>query len=602
MNSKTYLVQSRKPYHHYLFRMNIPQDLRDVFPQREFRISLKGFSYQDCKIISGSLYKSTQSIFEKVRQGKMNEITIQDVKNILRDKVKQTIKHINHYDSDTNKYDEDELNERIVKSSDKEEILKGRLKTNYKVTISQIEKEIDRILNSKNLKSNKKNVDYKGLVRKWTDLKLVRETWKKELLEGQGRYEEEYLTELEDNWKIGLLERDSYEGGVITQQPQVVQTQDLKPTIKTTPTLSAPLFSEMYPKHIQRMRDNKRREDTICETIETYKDVIELLGDKPISEYTVLDGRDYRNSLLKTPKNRKRTKRYKDFSIQEVLLMNIPDADLMSFKRQSQLISRMTSCWNFLIDEFPEYVTENVFKSKSLRINPIKNKNRRECFTDDDLRLVFNPKTYLPAIFDNPTGRENNIHYPYYWIPILAILTGCRLEELCMMRCKDIMKVNDVMIYRIREDYGETRVKNHYSERDIPLHYVLRDTLDFLGYVNYVKKLGHERVFFELPKRGIIYHKNVSRFFNEKYLKKLGLKSNGRSLCMHSTRHSVETHLTNQNVNPRYIDFLQGHSQKGTGGNTYMKGIKPEVLLKECVDKIQFDIDWEKLKLKWQIN
>ena len=201
MNSKTYLVQSRKPYHHYLFRMNIPQDLRDVFPQREFRISLKGFSYQDCKIISGSLYKKTQSIFEQVRKGKMSEIIIQDVKNILRDKVKQTIKHINHYDTDTNKYDEDELKERIVQSREKEEILKERLKTNYKVTISQIEKEIDRILNSRNLKSNKKNVDYKGLVRKWTDLKLIRETWKKELLEGQGRYEEEYFTELEDNWK-----------------------------------------------------------------------------------------------------------------------------------------------------------------------------------------------------------------------------------------------------------------------------------------------------------------------------------------------------------------------------------------------------------------
>ena len=395
--------------------MNIPQDLRDVFPQREFRISLKGFSYQDCKIISGSLYKSTQSIFEQVRQGKMNEITIQDVKNILRDKVKQTIKHINHYDSDTNKYDEDELNERIHQSGEKEEILKRSLKTNYKVTISQIEKEIDRILNSKNLKSNKKNVDYKRLVRKWTDLKLVRETWKKELLEGPGRYEEEYLTELEDKWKIGLLENDSYGGGVITQQPQVVQTQDLKPTIKTTPTFSAPLFSEMYPKHIQRMRDNKRREDTICDTIETYKDVIELLGDKPISEYTVIDGRDYRNSLLKkTPKNRKRTKRYKDFSILEVLLMNIQDADLMSFKRQSQLISRMTSCWNFLIDEFPEYVTENVFKSKSLRINPIKNKNRRECFIDCISKE--NEIIHLQYMIEcNNRNRKNNeltINYP----------------------------------------------------------------------------------------------------------------------------------------------------------------------------------------------
>ena len=64
-------------------------------------------------------------------------------------------------------------------------------------------------------------------------------------------------------------------------------------------------------------------------------------------------------------------------------------------------------------------------------------------------------------------------------------------------------------------------------------------------------------------------------------------------------RHSIETHLTNQNVNPRFIDFLQGHSQKGVGGNVYMKGVKPEVLLKECVEKIDWGIDWKKLKVDW---
>ena len=35
--------------------------------------------------------------------------------------------------------------------------------------------------------------------------------------------------------------------------------------------------------------------------------------------------------------------------------------------------------------------------------------------------------------------------------------------------------------------------------------------------------------------------------------------------------------------------------KKGTGGNTNMKGIKPKVFLKECVDKIQCHIDWENL-------
>ncbi len=66
--------------------------------------------------------------------------------------------------------------------------------------------------------------------------------------------------------------------------------------------------------------------------------------------------------------------------------------------------------------------------------------------------------------------------------------------------------------------------------------------------------------------------------FNNRYLKKIRLKDGVRKV---SFRHSVETHLTNQNINPRFIDYLQGHSSKNTGANIYMKGLKPEVLLKE---------------------
>ena len=68
-----------------------------------------------------------------------------------------------------------------------------------------------------------------------------------------------------------------------------------------------------------------------------------------------------------------------------------------------------------------------------------------------------------------------------------------------MMRVKNIIKVKDVWIYRIREEgeYGEeeSTVKTASSERDIPLHSVLINTLGFVRYVKHVKKLGHERVF-----------------------------------------------------------------------------------------------------------
>ena len=53
-----------------------------------------------------------------------------------------------------------------------------------------------------------------------------------------------------------------------------------------------------------------------------------------------------------------------------------------------------------------KYVSENVFKSKSIRTNPVRRKDRRQHFTEDELRHIFNHKTYLTVIFDNPTGRK----------------------------------------------------------------------------------------------------------------------------------------------------------------------------------------------------
>ena len=606
MVNKTYLKTNKIPYLQYLFRCKIPKDLVKVFSQKQFSISLKSNSYRHSKIISFNLYKTTQFIFDEVRQGFMQDITLDDVKVILRDKVRQTIKHINLYEWETNKWSEKELQKRIDKIDEKEKKLRERLQNDFKVTTAHLAKEVDKILKEKDLKPDKNQYEYQGLISRWTDLQVIREGWKRDLLKGVRKKDEEYLGELEDKWKMKLFGESNDK-----EIPEPIEVFSSPCSIMDFPSLpieppykvDSPFFCDMFPKHIERMRYNKRREQTVNETIETYKDVIELLGNKPIGDYTKIDGRDYRNSLLKTPKNRKRVKRYRDKNIQELLRMNIPQKDLMSFENQTKLISRMTSCWNFFVDEYPEYVSENVFKSKSIRVNPVKRKDRRSEFTEDDLHLIFNPKTYLPAIFDNPTGRKNTIQYPYYWIPIISALSGCRLEEICMMRCKDLMKEKGVWVYRIREEgeYGdlETKVKNPYSERDIPLHSVLLDKLGFVRYVNHLKKQGKDRVFWELPKRGEVYHKNVGRFFNDKYLRKIGLKEGRRKISFHSFRHSVETHLTNQNVNPRFIDFLQGHSQKGMGGNVYMKGITIDVLLNECVEKINWDVEWEKLKVKW---
>ncbi|MDC0077776.1 site-specific integrase [Deltaproteobacteria bacterium] len=539
----------------------------------------------------------------------MKDITLEDVKNILRIEVRKSLLHIHHYELGTNVFSKDKLNESISKTIKEEERLRDRLEKDYKETVELIEREVDKILITQDIEPDNKSIEYKGLVRRWIELKLMRQDWKRDLLNETGKNDEDFKNEIEEKWKLSLWDNVDdviippiIEGDIPEpQEPYLVNSQSIEVKYNKVKSSSSPFFSTLYPKHLEEMSRNRRRQDTIGETEGTYQELIELIGDKPVGDYTNVDGRDYRNILSKLPKNRKRTKKYKNKTLKEILSMKVPVGDRITTETQMKLTSRMTSLWNYLIDEYPEYVDVNVFKKKSVGKSIRKRKDKKESFTDDDLHIIFHHKNYLPYIFENPFSK---IKYPYYWIPILGCLTGCRLEELCMMRVKDIIKVDGVWVYRIREEgeYGEeeTKVKNPYSERDVPLHSVLVDTLGFIKYVNHIKKLGEERVFYELLKIKNKYQKYVGRFFNDRYLKKIGLKDTGRSISFHSMRHSVETHLTNQNVNPRMIDGLQGHSQKGIGGSVYMKGVKPEVLMKECVDKIDWGIDWENLKVDWK--
>ena len=611
MTKYPHIIRTRKPYQYFLFRCIVPKDLIRVLGQNEFRVSLGNCLYSHSKINSSNLYNLCKIIFSEVREGYMQNITLEDVKNILRIEVRKSLMHIHHYEYGTNVYDDKKLNKSISRIDENEEKLRDRLEKDYKGTIDLIEREIDKILITQNLEPNKRNVEYKGLVRRWIDLKLIRQNWKRDVLNESGKTDDDFRNELEDKWKLGLWESgedkklnlspviENYAPEPI--EPYIVQPKSIEQKYNKIQSSPSPLFSKVIQEFYERMKINKRRTKTIGASKDAFNQLIEIIGDKPIGDYTNADARDYRSTLSKLPKNRNKMVEYRDKTLNEILSMDVPMKDRISQQTEKLINSKISGFFNYCLDEYPDFVGKNVFRKHYLQSSSVKLKDKKESFTDEDLHLIFNPKTYLSAIFENPLSK---IKYPYFFIPILSVFTGCRLEELCMMRVKDIVKINGVWVYHIREEgeYGdeETIVKNPYSERDIPLHPVLTDTLGFIKYVKMIEKIGHNRVFHELTKIGSgRFQQNVGKFFNDRYLKKIGLKDGVRKVSFHSFRHSVETHLTNQNVNPRFIDYLQGHSSKDTGANIYMKGIKADVLLKECVSKIDWGIDWEKLKVKF---
>ena len=80
------------------------------------------------------------------------------------------------------------------------------------------------------------------------------------------------------------------------------------------------------------MKRNKRRQSSIDETEVSYYDFIEILGDRPISDYSRNDARDYRNTISRLPRNRGKLKDYRDKSIKELLEMNIPDSHILNIE------------------------------------------------------------------------------------------------------------------------------------------------------------------------------------------------------------------------------------------------------------------------------
>ena len=79
------------------------------------------------------------------------------------------------------------------------EQLKEKLKIDYKDIVDKIQQEIDKILITQNLQPNKKNVEYIVMMRRWIDLKLIRQNWKRDLLTDIGKCSHSKLIKRDDD-------------------------------------------------------------------------------------------------------------------------------------------------------------------------------------------------------------------------------------------------------------------------------------------------------------------------------------------------------------------------------------------------------------------
>ncbi|MBF0466123.1 MAG: site-specific integrase [Nitrospirae bacterium] len=281
-----------------------------------------------------------------------------------------------------------------------------------------------------------------------------------------------------------------------------------------------------------------------------YKDLPEIIGNKPILDYTKTDFTDYIELL-------KKMHGYSGKPIGEIVEL-VRNGTLKSNKTLSETTIRK---YLVQVNMVFEYARQNAYITTNYCVK-IKKKDKRK---DNEERDVYDA-TDLKALFNSPiyTDKKNALLYPErWWIPIIALYSGMRLNEIAQLYKEDIIQIGGIWCFDINDE-KDKNTKTKSSNLIVPISPVIIG----LGFLDFINSFEHERVFKNLFKKRDGYAHYFTRWYN-KYNRKYVTKNEKR--VFHSFRHTFIDNLKQQGLDKGVRSELVGHSTGSITDGRYGK-------------------------------
>lgn len=173
-------------------------------------------------------------------------------------------------------------------------------------------------------------------------------------------------------------------------------------------------------------------------------------------------------------------------------------------------------------------------------------------FSLEDLQLIFSSPIYTQGYLPLGGGR-----IACFWLPLLALFTGARLEELAQLRVSDVKADKGHGHTLSISDLGNpsAQLKNEHSRRNIPLH----PALIACGFLRHVEERQSGYLFPDLKlnprgKRSGYF----SNWFSVYLRKKVGITDTRK--VFHSFRHTFKDTCRSVGIEEAVHDALTGHT------------------------------------------
>lgn len=335
------------------------------------------------------------------------------------------------------------------------------------------------------------------------------------------------------------------------QLPTLQEAMAFGRHVVAAPRIKSMIFSEATAHYLEEKK-LENAPQTLVEKGRTYKDFIGIFGDVEINLITKAEIVQWKTADLKRG---------------------------LGANRINKRLGQVNDFFNWSINH-GHYTAHPTSPVEGLFLNSKKvgaKVEHYEPFTNDDLKAIFGD------IYSEEMKKPDK-----YFLPLVALFSGARREEIAGLRVDSVKEVDGVKCFQIEKG------KTADSRRLVPIHSQLV-ALGFWRYVEQVKALGAEYLFPYLNEGANGRGKNVGRQFGL-LLEKVGIKDDRK--VFHSFRHTVITRLHTLGLNTAHVMQLTGH--RGEAGQsvhfgTYTHDIGLKAL-SETLETLTYPIDFEKIK------
>ena len=335
----------------------------------------------------------------------------------------------------------------------------------------------------------------------------------------------------------------------------------------------------------------------------TRRMTLSILGpDLPIRAVTRARCRQFIEVLRWTPRNA--SKLYPQISSLRISELAKRDgrSDLISPSNINTYLNKFGGVLNWALRE--ELIDRN--PALGLRVaDTTLRRDKRLPFSTRQLRAIFSAPLYTGCRDDGhgyATLGPNRPKNARFWIPLIALFNGLRLNEACQLDVADVRIVGGITCFVVTASaHGPTdkRLKTASSERLVPVHPELL-TLGFVAFVEERARAGKAKLFGEVTLGSTGYRSATFSAWFARFAAKESASTD--KTCFHSFRHSFRDALREAGIDRDVALALGGWSRAGGAGGSasigdaYGSGYRAATLF-DAVRKVSYpDLDLSHLR------